>query len=160
MTFKELREICIAEETKERTEGWFLADNGVFQDTTFDELCTEIKEHGKHYYSAFVELSYRLISTHESVTDIELVEDDGYDRQAREYAKWLQCVDAELGTNYYDTYYDSDVEQSIKEYHEEEEREKMAEAQAAAEDYAISHPYMFGVTEGEIESLINGLHGY
>lgn len=156
MTFKELREICIAEETKERTEGWFLADNGVFQDTTFDELCTEIKKHGNHYYSAFVELSYRLLSTHESVTDIRFVEDD-FDR---EYAKWLQCVDAELGTNYYDTYYDSDVEQSIKERHEEEEREKMAEAQAADEDYAISHSYMFGATEEEIESLINGLHGY
>jgi hypothetical protein len=127
MTYKELRELCITTEEKDRAGNYFIPYYAEYKDTTFDEVATEVKEHGKHYYSAMTELNSRMITTFADYLyniSPELLEPDENDEYDRVLAGWLQCVDAECGTNLYWMVYDSDVEQYIKERHANEEWER------------------------------------
>lgn len=133
MIYKELRELCIANEQKERAFNWFVPYFKEYENSTFDDLIEELKEHGVHYWSALQELTNRVTTTVSEHSEDELWDD--YDKFVRIEAEWLQCIDAEVGTDLYKLAFDSDVEQYIKDRHEEEEYEKQEQERYELREY-------------------------
>jgi hypothetical protein len=135
MIYKELRELCIAKEQKDRAFNWFTPYFKEYENSTFDDLIEELKRHGAHYWSALQELTDRVMTTVSAHFEGELCEPGDYDRFDRMEAEWLQCIDAEVGTDLYKLAYDSDVEQYIKDRHECEEYDKQEQERYELREY-------------------------